>query len=317
MESLSSIVKNIKDKDFFCILTHNYPDGDAVGSAVGLCLALQKIGKHAKVNFGCEIPKKFRFLQGYITHDDFTPQNYISVDLADTDLLPESVKGLAGSIDFCIDHHKSNKNYAKQTFVDATSAANCEIIFEMLGEFGCELDKELAECLYVGIATDTGGFMYSNVTARTHKIVSEILGAGIDAGKINENLFILEPKKHFELKRIIYNNLKFYFDDKLAITYITLEEMAEIGISDSELDGIASIPIKIEGVEIGITVREKPNGTCKVSVRTRSQIDADEFCKVFDGGGHERAGGFTASGNAFDVVEKIKKTVSDFTGWYM
>lgn len=315
MESLSSIVKNIKDKDFFCILTHNYPDGDAVGSAVGLCHALQKIGKRAKVVFGCEIPEKFQFLQDYITHDDFTPQSYISVDLADTGLLHESVKGLSENIDFCIDHHKSNKNYGEQTFVDANSAANCEIIFEMLGELGCDLDKELAECLYVGIATDTGGFMYSNVTARTHKIVSEILGAGINVGKINENLFILEPKKHFELKKIIYNNLKFYFDDKLAITYVTLDEMVKIGITDSELDGIASIPIKIEGVEMGITVREKPNGMCKVSVRTRSRIDADEFCKVFDGGGHERAGGFSVSGNAHNAIEKIKKAVADFTGW--
>ncbi|MBR2578768.1 MAG: bifunctional oligoribonuclease/PAP phosphatase NrnA [Clostridia bacterium] len=315
MESLSSIVKNIKDKDFFCILTHNYPDGDAVGSAVGLCHALQKIGKHAKVNFGYEIPEKFKFLLDYIAQDDFIPQSYISVDLADIGLLHESVKGLSENIDFCIDHHKSNKNYAKQTFLDATSAANCEIIFEMLGEFGCDLDKELAECLYVGIATDTGGFMYSNVTARTHKIVSEILGTGIDSGKINEKLFILEPKKHFELVKIIYNNLKFYFDDKVAVTCITLSEMSKIGITDSELDGIASIPIKIEGVEMGITVREKPNGMCKVSVRTRSRIDADEFCKVFDGGGHERAGGFSVSGNASGVTEKIKKSVADFTGW--
>lgn len=315
MESLSSLAQNIKDKDFFCILTHNYPDGDAVGSAVGLCRALQKIGKHAKVVFGCDIPEKLKFLAGYVTQDDFIPQSYISVDLADTDLLHESVKDLAGSIDFCIDHHKSNKNYAKKTFVDVGSAANCEIIFDMLAELGVNLDKELAECLYVGIATDTGGFMYTSVTPRTHRIVSEILKTGIASGKINEKLFILEPKKHFELKKIIYNNLRFYFGDKMAITYITLDEMAKFGISDSELDGIASIPIKIEGVEIGITVREKPDGACKVSVRTRSQIDADEFCRIFGGGGHERAGGFSIVGNANKAIEEIKKSVVNFTRW--
>lgn len=315
MESLSSLAQNIKDKDFFCILTHNYPDGDAVGSAIGLCRALQKIGKHAKVNFGYEIPEKFEFLLDYIAQDDFTAQNYITVDLADTELLHESVKELSGNIDFCIDHHKSNKNYAKKTFVDSNSAANCEIIFEMLGELGCGLDRELAECLYVGIATDTGGFMYTNVTERTHRIVSKLLKAGIDAGNINEKMFILEPKKHFELKKIIYNNLKFYFNNKVAITFITLEEMAKNGITDNELDGIASIPIKIEGVEMGITVREKQDGTCKVSVRTRSQIDADEFCRIFGGGGHNRAGGFTIAGSSSEAIEEIKKTVVNFTGW--
>ena len=315
MESLSSIARNIKDKDFFCILTHNYPDGDAVGSAIGLCRALQKIGKHAKVTFGCEIPEKFGFLTDYIFHDDFTPQNYISVDLADTDLLHESVKNLSTSIDFCIDHHKSNKNYAKQSFIDINSAANCEIIFEILNELGSGLDKELAECLYVGIATDTGGFMYTNVTARTHKIVSQILKTGVNSGGINEKLFILESKKHFELKKIIYNNLKIYFSGRLAITHITTDDMSKIGISDCELDGIASIPIKIEGVEIGITVREKPNGMCKVSVRTRYPVDADEFCKIFGGGGHERAGGFNIIGTALISIEKIKKYVINFTRW--
>lgn len=157
--------------------------------------------------------------------------------------------------------------------------------------------------------------MYSNVTERTHRIVSELLKAGIDAGKINEKMFILEPKKHFELKKIIYNNLRFYFSDKLAITYITLEEMARNGITDNELDGIASIPIKIEGVEMGISVREKPDGTCKVSVRTRSEIDADEFSEIFGGGGHKRAGGFNIAGNASVAIEKIKKTVVNFARW--
>ena len=314
MESLSLVAKNIEDRDFFCIITHNYPDGDAVGSAFGVCRLLQKIGKHAKVNFGCEIPEKFRFLSEYIIQEEFEPKNYIAVDLADTQLLHESLKNLSDRVDICIDHHKSNKNYAKINYVDGGAAANCEVLFELAKEFGIEMDKELAECLYVGISTDTGAFMYTNTTARTHRIAAELLTYDINANEINEKLFIMETKKHFELKKIIYNNLKFCFDNTVAISYVTLEEMQKAGISDNELDGIASIPIKIEGVELGITVREKADGYCKVSVRTRNKIDADKFCANFGGGGHERAGGFNIEGKALEAVAKIKSFVESLQG---
>lgn len=315
MESLSQIAQNIKDKDFFCILTHNYPDGDAVGSAVALCLALQKLGKFAKVEFGANVPEKFSFLRSYIKNQDFEPKNYISVDLADTNLLHESLKFLSEKIDICIDHHKSNKKYAKINFVDSFASANCEVLFELFEELGCIIDENIAKCLYVGIATDTGGFMYSNVRSQTHAIVSELLKRNIDVGKINEQIFVLEPKKKFELKKLICNNLSFYFGDKVAISYITLKEMSEIGILDSELDGIASIPVKIENVEIGVTIREKVDGFCKVSVRTRDIIDANEFCAIFDGGGHERAGGFNVPGDTSDAQKSIIEAIKKFTGW--
>lgn len=314
MESLSVIAQTIRDRDFFCILTHNYPDGDAIGSAYGLCRALQKIGKRAKVKLGCDVPEKFKFLTQNILAQDFIPQNYISVDLADINLLHESVKELS-DIDICIDHHKSNKNYAKLSYIDSHAAANCEIIFRLMSELKCELDSPLAECLYVGIATDTGGFMYDNTTSQTHEIVAELMKRKIDIGKINQDIFILESKKKFDLKRVIYNNLKICFDGKVAITHITLSEMDSIGISDNELDGIASVPIKIEGVEIGVTIREQREGICKVSVRTRQEIDADKFCGIFGGGGHERAGGFKVSGSAEAVADSVRRAVIEFTGW--
>lgn len=315
MSSLHEIIQKIKSGDYFCIITHDYPDGDAVGSSVALCRILQQLGKRAKIRFGAAVPKKFEFLLDYIQKQDFEPKTYISVDLADTNLLHDDLKPFSEKIDICIDHHKSNKNYAKLGLVDTFAAASCEVIFDLSVKLGHSIDAETATCLYVGIATDTGGFMYSNTSSRTHKIVSHLMEKNIGADKINENIFIVEPRKKFELKRIACNNLKFLFKNKVAISQVIVEEMTKIGVVDSELDGLASIPIKIEGIKIGVMIREKSDNTCKVSIRTNAEIDANEFCSIFGGGGHKKAGGFILSGNATTARKKIIEAISNFTGW--
>lgn len=315
MSSLREIIQKIKSSDFFCIITHDYPDGDALGSSVALCRILQQLGKYAQVRFGATIPKKFEFLLNYVKKQDFEPETYISVDLADTNLLHDDLKPLSEKIDICVDHHRSNKNYAKLKLVDTFAAASCEVIFDLSVALGYSVDTGTATCLYVGIATDTGGFMYSNTSSRTHRIVSSLMGKNIGADKINENIFIVEPKKKFELKRIAYNNLKFLFKNKVAISQITTEEMAKIGVVDSELDGLAAIPVQIEGIKIGVMIREKSDNICKVSIRTNAEIDANEFCSIFGGGGHKKAGGFIVSGNATIARKKIIEAISNFTGW--
>lgn len=315
MSSLREIIQKIKSSDFFCIITHDYPDGDAVGSSVALCRILQQLGKHAQVRFGANVPKKFEFLLNYIQKQDFEPKTYISVDLADTNLLHDHLKPFSEKIDICIDHHRSNKNYAKLGLVDAFAAASCEVIFDLSIALGYSIDTETATCLYVGIATDTGGFMYSNTSSKTHWIVSNLMKKNIGADKINENIFIVEPQKKFELKRIAYNNLKFLFKNKVAISQVTIEEMAKIEVVDSQFDGLASIPIQIEGIKIGIMIREKNDNTCKVSIRTNAEIDANEFCSIFGGGGHKKAGGFILSGNVTTARKKIIEAINNFTGW--
>lgn len=313
--SLRETVQKIRSSDFFCIITHDYPDGDAIGSSVALCRILQRMGKHAQVRFETAIPKKFEFLLNYIQIQNFEPKTYISVDLADTNLLHDDLKTFSEKIDICIDHHKSNKNYANLRLIDTFAAASCEVIFDLSVALGYNIDMETATCLYVGIATDTGGFMYSNTSSKTHRIVSNLMEKNISADKINENIFIVEPQKKFKLKRIAYNNLNFSFKNKVAISQITIEEMGKIGVLDSELDGLASIPIQIEGIKIGAVIREKSNNICKVSVRTNAEIDANEFCSIFGGGGHKKAGGFIISVNATTARKKIIEAIKSFTGW--
>lgn len=292
-----------------------YPDGDALGSAFALCRALQKFGKHAKVLYENPIPEKFKYLTEFVTEENFDSKFIIAVDLADTSLLEPTLKKYKNKINMSIDHHISNKNYAEINFINPVAAANCEIIYKLLTEMNIIPDPEIASALYTGISTDTGCFQYSNTTSETHSITAELMKLGASTEKLNENLFLIKTPKKLELEKIIYKNLEFKFDSRCAITYVTLDEMNKIGISDNELDGIASIPIRIQGVKIGITLREKTENCFKVSVRTSSNINANDFCENFGGGGHAKAGGFSISGDLGDVKNQISNKIKSIMEW--
>lgn len=315
MESLLTIANQIKNKDFFYIITHSYPDGDALGSSFALCRALQKMGKHAKVMHENNLPEKFEFLNQYIENQTFEPRCVISVDLADTALLEPSLKKFEKNVDICIDHHISNKNYANATFVDSTAAAACEIIYELIKLLGINIDKPIANCLYVGISTDTGCFKYSSTTAHTHLVAAELINSGAEIAEINENIFVIKSAQKIECEKIIYKNLEYFCGGKLAITDISTAEMQKIGINDGELDGIASIPISVEGVDLGATIRQKEDGMLKISVRTSKNINSNEFCAYFGGGGHSRAGGFNLKCNIEDAKKLIIKKFTEVYKW--
>ena len=300
--TIEKVVDFLKANDNFEILTHNYPDGDCLGSGYGLCLGLQQLGKNARVIITA-LPKDFKFLLNGVREQDFKAECVVSVDVADEKLLGCNQEKYQGKIDLCIDHHKSNRVDAPLKFVDDTSAAACEIIYRILTEMGVTFTKEIANCLYTGISTDTGCFRYTNTTAATLRICADLLEYGCDSGYINKVMFETKSKKRIELEREIYDRMIFCCDDKCAVIYTTLEMTK--GLEDEDTEGISSIPRQIEGVKMGITIREKPDGVYKVSVRTNGDIDACQFCKQFGGGGHAAASGCTLNGELQGVIDTL------------
>ena len=300
--TIEKVVDFLKANDNFEILTHNYPDGDCLGSGYGLCLGLQQLGKNARV-ITTALPKDFKFLLNGVKEQDFKAECVVSVDVADEKLLGCNQEKYQGKIDLCIDHHKSNRVDAPLKFVDDTSAAACEIIYRILTELGVTFTKEIANCLYTGISTDTGCFRYTNTTATTLRICADLLEYGCDSGYINKVMFETKSKKRIELEREIYDRMIFCCDDKCAVIYTTLEMTKDL--EDEDTEGISSIPRQIEGVKMGITIREKPDGVYKVSVRTNGDIDACQFCKQFGGGGHAAASGCTLNGDLQSVVDTL------------
>lgn len=308
--SLEQVAAFLRGNDNFHILTHAYPDGDTLGSGYALCLALQQLGKNAAV-INNELPKDYLFLTRSLKEQDFTVQNVITVDVADEKLLGVNRKKYEGHIDLCIDHHQINRVSAGIKHVEADAAANCEILYRLFGFMGISVTKEIADCLYTGVSTDTGCFRYNNTTAETLRIAADLLELGADNAAINKVMFETKTKKKLALEREVYDTLEYFLDDKCAVIAVTLEMCRKLGVRSDELEGLASIPRQIEGVLLGITIREREEGGFKVSVRTDSNVNAAQLCAKFGGGGHAAAAGCSLNGTLQEVKEKLVKAAGE------
>ena len=255
--SVNECANTLKEKDNILILTHANPDGDTLGCGYALCRALMKIGKICSVINADNIPKKYNYLFDDIVEIKFKPDYIVAVDVATVNLLgglEEQYK-----VDMCIDHHSTNTEYADLLLLEDVPAA-CQIMYDVVLALGIEVDKKIADCLYTGLTTDTGCFRYDSTTAQTYRVAADLIEAGADNGRINRIMFETKTK-----------------------TYARLEMLA--------IEGLAPLTRQIEGVEIGITIQEKPDGTCKASIRTFESVNAAELAKCFGGGGHAQAAG--------------------------
>ena len=308
--SLEECAKILKSVDNVVILLHHFPDGDTIGSGHALCKALQKLNKNVRVECADKIGKQYGFITKNFTFSDFEPDFVVAVDVADKRLLG-SIADKYPNVDLCIDHHGTNTNYAKKTFVDAKSAAACEIVYELCKILG-GVDLIQAAALYTGISTDTGCFKYSNTTAKTHRIVADLMDMGIDYSEINRIMFDTKSVSRLQVEKDAINSIKYYCGGKVAIMTITKESRIKSGACDSELDGITGLPRTIEGVILGITIRERDDtNICKISARSNAPVSALDFCALFGGGGHERAAGCEIKENKEKALELLSKAAQN------
>ncbi len=309
--SLEKVADFLTQHDNYDILTHAYPDGDTLGSGYALCLALQQIGKNARV-ITTNLPGDFEFLLDGVKKQSFDAQTVVSVDIASEQLLGCNKERYSGRIDLCVDHHEINRVEAAVKHVESDAAANCEILYRLFRLMKLDITKQIANCLYTGISTDTGCFRYTNTTAETLRIAADLLELGADTEYINKVMFETKTKKKIALEREIYDTIEYCCGDKCAIIFVTREMKKKLNVSDDELEGLASIPRQIEGVLVGITMRERDEGGFKVSVRSDSHVNAAEFCARFGGGGHAAAAGCTVKGSLDEAKAKLISEIEDF-----
>ena len=306
MMNLYEVARFLEAHDNYDILTHAYPDGDTLGSGFALCLALRQIGKKARV-ITTGVPSKFTYLQKNIEEDYFTTETVVSVDVAADSLLGSNMGKYIGKVDLCIDHHGSNTFTAKEKFVDKYAAANCEILYKLFLRMHINFTKDIADCLYTGISTDTGCFRYTNTTAETMRVAASLMDFGCNTAYINKAMFETKSKNKIQLERAVYDSMTYCADGRCAIIYTTLDMLKKLNTGDDEMEGLASIPRQIEGVLIGITMREKEGGFFKISVRTNNNINASDFCSQFGGGGHPAAAGCSIEGDLETVKTTLEK----------
>lgn len=309
--TVASAAAMLRQADRILILMHHYPDGDTIGSGYALCRALQAMGKLARTACSDEIPQKYGYMTAGVEQPNFEPNFVVAVDVADPQLLGNRLQPLADQVDLCIDHHGSNKEYARHLLLDADSAATAMLIAQVIDEMGVPLDRGMAECLYTGIATDTGCFKYANTDAAAHRAAARMIEKGARTEMINREMFDIKSRARVELERLALDSMEFHCRGRVAFMTITNHMAAVSGAVENDMEGLAPIPRQIEGVWVGVTLRQKADGSFKVSVRTGTHADASAICAKLGGGGHMRAAGCSPQGDEAAVTGQLLSVIRE------
>ncbi len=288
---IQAIMGKLMRADNILILCHKNPDGDTLGSAGALFWGLKNLGKTVAVLCNDPIHARYDYMEMELFYQQFEPQYVVSVDIAGTQLFGEKVAQWADKVDLCIDHHGSNSGYADVMLLDDTAAACCEIVYDLLINMGLDIDKRIADCLYTGVSTDTGCFRFANTTARTHRVAARLIDLGADVTMLNELLFENRSKQRIKIEEIALSTLEYHFDGLCALICITRDQIEKVGVDENDLEGITAMPRSIEGVMVGITMRQQASGSFKISVRSKVGLQADVVAKALGGGGHKQAAG--------------------------
>lgn len=306
-------VLRLRGAENVLILCHKNPDGDTIGCAGALCLALKALGKNAAVLCSDPIPSLYDFMGLELFDSSFTPGFVVAVDVASIQLFGDrnNVQKYAEHVDLCIDHHASNSGYAYETLLDPGAAAACELMIDVIEEMGVPLTPAIADCLYTGISTDTGCFRFSSTTARTHKAAARVMEAGANIEMLNARLFESRSRGRIEIEKMALESLEYFFDGRCAMICLTWDQIVTSGVAGAELEDLTSLPRSIEGVEVGLTLRQQKDGSYRISIRTAGAVDACAIARHLGGGGHARAAGCEISGNLdnarYAVLEEVRK----------
>lgn len=278
-------------KNNILIITHTNPDGDTLCSAAALCSALRRAGKRANLFRNPAVTTKYMpHVEKYFAPKSFKSKYIVSVDVATEKMFAE---GFDGAIDLCIDHHPTNSHYAKKELVCPDKAACGEIVLAVIKEMCGGITQEEADLLYIAVTTDTGCFQYLNTNAATFRAAAELLEYGADTGMVNVKFFRKASRARLKLEGMIYSTMGFYRDGKISVVIITKEMLRQAGAGEEDCDDLAGLAGRAEGASVNITIRERDNGSSKVSVRTGRDVSSSDICAVFGGGGHAMAAGCT------------------------
>lgn len=286
----------LRSWDDILLLCHISPDGDTLGSAAALLRGLVQLGKRAGFYCADPVPPKYGYLFQGLQLEAFAPRHVVTVDVADKALLGDAWEKYGSLVHLAIDHHASHGAFTENRWVEPASAAAAELIYLLLEELGVKIDPAMAGGIYTGLTTDTGCFRYRSVTPRTHRIAAAAMELGADAGQINQEMFESKSKAQVEAERLVMEGMEFFCDGKCAMIQVPRSVYQRTGVTESELDGIAALSRQVQGVLIGVTLKEKEDGSVKASVRMNPPGNAADLCAKFGGGGHQGAAGCSFSG---------------------
>ena len=301
----------LRQKDKILILTHRRPDGDTIGCAVGLCLALRQLGKTAFLLKNPDITQTNAvYAAPCWAGASFQPEFVVSVDVAARSLFFPAAEAYIGQIGLAVDHHPSFEGFGACQCVDTSRAACGEIVYEICRELG-EITTAVALPLYVAVSTDTGCFVYANTTANTHRVAAALLETGIDYFAVNKRHFRTKSRKRIALEAALLGGMEFFHEGRGVFMAVPIALMERVGASENDAEDLSTLAGLVEGVDCGAVLRELRPDEWKLSLRTgaNGRVNATEACRLLGGGGHAMAAGATLTGSLEQVKEQVLRAV--------
>ena len=316
--NVDDVIRVIDPLDEVALISHFRPDGDAIGSTLGLGLALQAMGKKVHLWNEDGMPERYAFLQGaellQRTPEELPAgvQALVCVDTGDLKRIGEA--GMArfaqAPITLNIDHHETNTLYAQTNLVDGDAAACGCVIYRLLRAWGAPLTRPVAEALYAAISTDTGSFQFSSTTAEVMRIAAELIEAGVDVGDINRLIYQEQSLSSLIMHREVLNNMVVEAHGAISHYSLPAGKKAELGLSLEDTKDLVDYIRVLKGVRISIIFEDLENGLIRMSLRSKDpRINVAQLAQQFGGGGHAMAAGIRMRGTLAECREKVLEAI--------
>lgn len=313
MHNMIQLEEKLKGVTSVGISGHVRPDGDCVGSVMAVYNYITAYHPEIEVKAYLEtIPNVFYFLKNTEKINTEIPKKehdlFIVLDCGDELRLGIRQEGFRlAKHTLCIDHHISNQAFAEENVIVPDASSTCELVFQMMETE--KITKEIAECLYTGIAHDTGVFQYSCTSAKTMHIIGLLMEKGIDYSKIIDDTFYTKTYEQNRILGYALLNSKLYLNGKVILSYVTKEHLLEFGCTQKDLDAIVSQLRVTKGISVAVFLYENEDGSYKASFRVNGDINVAEIALVFGGGGHVKAAGCTMSAPLEDAISRILEEI--------
>jgi phosphoesterase RecJ-like protein len=318
---LERVGAELRARDRFLLTAHEGPDGDALGSLLGLHQVLTQLGKDSVMFMAAKefpLPIEYRFLPlEEVFHEapaDMADRTVVFLDCGNIDRMPVEWLTAGGNDVINIDHHHDNTCFGDINLVETGASCTAEIVYDLARLLGVKINAEIASALYVGLITDTGKFMYENTNAHTHRVAADLIEAGVDVDDTYRRLYENVPIEKLRLVSRALDGIASYCDGRLAISYITTADYEATGAGEEMTEGLIDHLRSIDGVKVAAVIRDLGNrgrAARKVSLRSSAgEADVSAIARINGGGGHKRAAGFSTDLEHEQLVEFLAAEVS-------
>lgn len=314
-DSVKTVCDVLRQNDRYAVYTHENPDADTIGSCFALVATLRLIGKEAYPVCSDRIPASLAFLTGGERDfseadlpEGFTPAMRISVDVASPSQLG-LYQDRAAEMSIVLDHHRTHESHSRYRMIDPQSAACAEIVYRLANRLlSGRIPEPIASLLYAALAADTGGFRYDNTTPFTHKVAAKLIEHGANHAQICRNLFECKTKTALAAEAFAMANVRYFCGGKISYVEISNQDKKVGGFEEEDTYDVINAIRRADGVKVAIFVRERADGSYKISTRSACEIDVSKLCAIFGGGGHAGAAGCTVTAQeVHPAVERIIK----------